>query len=71
MIYKYKVPERLRYVYGKKTLYCKVIQEIQMLNGDTAYRVKLLNWNDRTDIFLKSDLKELNLLDRIKVGGKK
>ena len=68
MIYKYEVPRKEKKKYkGKSILYCKVEDAINMGNGIVLLRVKNLNLEKESDYFLNTELKKLNLLDRLKV----
>ena len=69
MIFKYKVPKKERFRYGnKKIIYCEVEQEQKMvICNKICYKVRMLNYKNLSNIFLNSDLKNLNILDKIKL----
>ena len=68
MIYKYEVPRKEKKKYNnKEVVYCKVLEGISMGNGIVLLKVKKLNLQKERDYFLNTELKKLNLLDRLKV----
>ena len=70
MILKYKVPKEERFRFNnKKVIYCKIMQmqKIYTLNGICICKVKMLNLDNASNIFVSTDLKKLNLIDKIKV----
>ena len=70
MILKYKVPKAERFRFdNKKTIYCKIeqMQKLYTLNEICIYKVKMLNLDNASNIFVNTDLKKLNLIDKIKV----
>lgn len=67
MILKYKVPPPYITMFsGKKTIYCKVISKTEAV-GKKVYLVKMINYQNLTNVFGDEELSKLNLLDRIKI----
>lgn len=76
MILKYKVKDNEMYRYkNKRILYCETLQKQELLgtNGIILYKVKILNLDNRIDLFINTELKKLNFIDKIKlkIGGMK
>lgn len=69
MILKYIVPKKERFRYhNKKIIYCEVEQEQKMVTcNKICYKVRMLNHYNLSNIFLNSDLKKLNILDKLKL----
>lgn len=76
MILKYKVPKEYRKkVYdNKKIIYCEIEQSLKLKDCEQeVYKIKMLNYNNFSNIFSKNELQKLNILDKIKIklGGYK
>lgn len=72
MILKYKVPKHERKWFGKRVIYCKILQTEKLKNIDKkAHLVRMLNFKGITSIYLNTDLEELNIIDKLKlkIGG--
>lgn len=70
MVLKYNVPSRFRNIYNnQKTIYCEIQQSEELKADDylVMYKVKMLNCNGFSNIFLNRDLKKLNIIDKIKL----
>lgn len=68
MIYKYEVPRKEKKKYNnKEVVYCKVLDATNMGNAIVLLKVEKLNLKKERDYFLNTELKKLNLLDRLKV----
>ena len=67
MILKYKVPKEIKKVYdNKKIVYCEILQTIKLKGCDEeVYKVKMINYNNFSNIFSKNELQKLNVLDKI------
>ena len=67
MILKYKVPKHyLKSYNNKKIIYCNIIKTTETINKK-VYLVKMINLYNVSNIFGEDELKELNLLDKIKL----
>ena len=70
MILKYIVPKQYRKkVYdNKRVIYCEILQKIELKDCEQeVYKIRMLNYNNFSNIFSKDELQKLNILDRIKV----
>lgn len=67
MILKYKVPPQYYTMFNNKNIiYCKVLSTTKALNKK-VYLVRMINYNDLTNVFVEKELKKLNLIDIIKL----
>ena len=67
MILKYRVPKYYLKSYdNKKVIYCKIVKTTETINKK-VYLAKMINLYNVSNIFVEDELKELNLLDKIKL----
>ena len=73
MILKFKVPENQRFRYNNKDIiYCEIKKELDLkMSNKKVYLVSMINYGNKTSIFTSSELKKLNLFDRLKLWKNK